>query len=81
MMLQFSGESVQSIMGATDSCMSNILILFSFYFSVRPIGSEQPNKEHDGSVDDIAAMVAFVAGPEASYITGASLTVDGGTNA
>jgi 3-oxoacyl-[acyl-carrier protein] reductase len=34
-----------------------------------------------GSVDEIAAMVAFVAGPEASYITGASLTVDGGTNA
>jgi 3-oxoacyl-[acyl-carrier protein] reductase len=34
-----------------------------------------------GSVDDIAAMVAFVAGPEASYITGTSLTVDGGTNA
>ena len=27
------------------------------------------------------AMVAFIAGPEASYITGASLTVDGGTNA
>lgn len=34
-----------------------------------------------GSVDDIAAIVSFVAGPEASYITGASLTVDGGTNA
>ena len=34
-----------------------------------------------GHVDDIAAMVVFVAGPEASYITGASLTVDGGTNA
>jgi 3-oxoacyl-[acyl-carrier protein] reductase len=34
-----------------------------------------------GHVDEIAAMVAFVAGPEASYITGASLTVDGGTNA
>ncbi len=34
-----------------------------------------------GHVDDIAAMVAFDAGPEASYITGASLTVDGGTNA
>jgi 3-oxoacyl-[acyl-carrier protein] reductase len=34
-----------------------------------------------GRVDDIAAMVAFVAGPEAAYITGASLTVDGGTNA
>jgi 3-oxoacyl-[acyl-carrier protein] reductase len=34
-----------------------------------------------GHVEDIAAMVAFVAGPEAGYITGASLTVDGGTNA
>jgi 3-oxoacyl-[acyl-carrier protein] reductase len=34
-----------------------------------------------GHFDEIAAMVAFVAGPEASYITGASLTVDGGTNA
>jgi 3-oxoacyl-[acyl-carrier protein] reductase len=34
-----------------------------------------------GSVEDIAALVAFVAGPEASYITGANLTVDGGTNA
>jgi 3-oxoacyl-[acyl-carrier protein] reductase len=34
-----------------------------------------------GSVEDIAAMVAFVAGPQAGYITGASLTVDGGTNA
>src|SRR5580765_2479187 len=34
-----------------------------------------------GQVDEIAAMVAFVAGPEASYITGANLTVDGGMNA
>jgi 3-oxoacyl-[acyl-carrier protein] reductase len=34
-----------------------------------------------GTVDDIAAMVAFVASPQASYITGANLTVDGGTNA
>jgi 3-oxoacyl-[acyl-carrier protein] reductase len=34
-----------------------------------------------GHVDDIAAMVAFIAGPEASYITGANLTVDGGMNA
>src|SRR5271167_2236001 len=34
-----------------------------------------------GHVDEIAAMVAFVAGPEASYITGANLTVDGGMNA
>ena len=34
-----------------------------------------------GQVDEIAAMVAFVAGPESSYITGANLTVDGGMNA
>ena len=34
-----------------------------------------------GNVEDVAALVAFVAGPEAGYITGANLTVDGGTNA
>jgi len=34
-----------------------------------------------GTVAEVAALVAFVAGPESSYITGASLTVDGGTNA
>jgi 3-oxoacyl-[acyl-carrier protein] reductase len=34
-----------------------------------------------GRVDEIAAIVAFVAGPESSYITGANLTVDGGMNA
>jgi len=31
-----------------------------------------------GHVDEVAALVAFVAGSESSYITGANLTVDGG---
>ncbi|HWB32795.1 MAG TPA: SDR family oxidoreductase [Acidobacteriaceae bacterium] len=34
-----------------------------------------------GRVDEVAALVSFVASPEAAYITGANLTVDGGTNA
>src|SRR5580692_2086094 len=34
-----------------------------------------------GRVEEIAAAVAFIAGPESSYITGANLTVDGGMNA
>jgi 3-oxoacyl-[acyl-carrier protein] reductase len=34
-----------------------------------------------GKADEVAALVAFVAGPESSYINGANLTVDGGTNA
>lgn len=34
-----------------------------------------------GQVEEVAALVALVAGPESSYITGANLTVDGGTNA
>ena len=34
-----------------------------------------------GTVDEVASLVAFIAGPDASYITGTSLTVDGGTNA
>jgi 3-oxoacyl-[acyl-carrier protein] reductase len=32
-------------------------------------------------VDEVASLVAFVAGPESSYITGANLTVDDGMNA
>ena len=34
-----------------------------------------------GHVNEVASLVAFVAGPESSYITGANLTVDGGMNA
>lgn len=34
-----------------------------------------------GTADEVAAMVAFLAGPEAGYVTGASLTIDGGFTA
>jgi 3-oxoacyl-[acyl-carrier protein] reductase len=34
-----------------------------------------------GQPDDIAAAVAFLAGPDAGYITGATLDVDGGQSA
>jgi len=34
-----------------------------------------------GHVDEVAALVAFIAGPESSYMTGSNLTVDGGMNA
>ena len=34
-----------------------------------------------GRADEIAAMVAYIAGPEAGFVTGASLTIDGGFNA
>jgi 3-oxoacyl-[acyl-carrier protein] reductase len=34
-----------------------------------------------GSGDEIAAMVAYLASPEAGFVTGASLTIDGGSNA
>jgi 3-oxoacyl-[acyl-carrier protein] reductase len=34
-----------------------------------------------GKPEEIAAAVAFLAGPDATYITGATLPVDGGSNA
>jgi len=34
-----------------------------------------------GEPDEIAGMVAYLAGPEASFVTGASLTIDGGYTA
>jgi 3-oxoacyl-[acyl-carrier protein] reductase len=37
--------------------------------------------ERYGRVDEVTALLAFVAGPESSYIKGANPAVDGGTNA
>jgi 3-oxoacyl-[acyl-carrier protein] reductase len=34
-----------------------------------------------GRPEEVAALVAFVAGPESSFVNGANLTVDGGINA
>jgi 3-oxoacyl-[acyl-carrier protein] reductase len=34
-----------------------------------------------GQVEEVAALVALVASPDSAYVTGANLTVDGGTNA
>lgn len=34
-----------------------------------------------GRADEVAAMVAYVAGPEAGFVTGASLMIDGGFSA
>jgi 3-oxoacyl-[acyl-carrier protein] reductase len=34
-----------------------------------------------GTVEEIAGMVAYLAGPEAGYVTGTSLIIDGGFNA
>jgi 3-oxoacyl-[acyl-carrier protein] reductase len=34
-----------------------------------------------GSPDEIAGMVAYLAGPDAGFVTGASLTIDGGFTA
>lgn len=36
---------------------------------------------HYGNVADVAAMVSYLAGPDAGFITGASLTIDGGFSA
>jgi 3-oxoacyl-[acyl-carrier protein] reductase len=34
-----------------------------------------------GTADEVAGMVAYLASPEAGFVTGASLTIDGGFTA
>jgi 3-oxoacyl-[acyl-carrier protein] reductase len=34
-----------------------------------------------GTVEEIAAVITFLAGPDAAYITGATIPIDGGRTA
>jgi 3-oxoacyl-[acyl-carrier protein] reductase len=34
-----------------------------------------------GTVDEIASLVAYLAGPDTAFVTGANLTIDGGFTA
>jgi non-heme chloroperoxidase len=45
--------------------------------------SSQPwhGNDLDTYADDLAALVAYLAGPEAGFVTGTSLTIDGGFTA
>jgi 3-oxoacyl-[acyl-carrier protein] reductase len=52
--------------------------------------ADGPHAEHQrqkmatprfGKAEDIAGMVAWLAGPEGRFVTGAALTIDGGANA
>jgi 3-oxoacyl-[acyl-carrier protein] reductase len=45
-----------------------------FLRSISPLGRM-------GQPSEIAALVAYLAGPEGGYVTGSSLTIDGGANA
>ncbi len=48
--------------------------------SRRPIAEAIPARRA-GTPEEVAACVGFLASPEASYVNGATLTVDGGMTA
>jgi len=56
--------------GATDGMFENRELVGAFL-------AEQPVQK-DGAPEDIARAIRFLAGPEAAWVTGEALTVDGG---
>ena len=71
------GPEIRSKRGAarrhTDECLGTALDE-----SIRKPYIERPPMKRLGLPEDIAAAVVFLASDEASFITGASLVVDGG---
>ncbi|MED4953330.1 3-oxoacyl-ACP reductase family protein [Paenibacillus macerans] len=66
------GITVNNIQpGMTDTDMNPAEGPYSSFVKAIPLGRH-------GKASEIASMVAFIASPESSYITGASLNVDGG---
>jgi 3-oxoacyl-[acyl-carrier protein] reductase len=61
--------------GATDTDMNPADCPYA------PVMRERMAIPRYGKPEDVAALVAFVAGSEASSINGTGLTVDGGANA
>ena len=57
--------------GAIETDMSPKGDAAAMFMSIVPLG-------RFGTVEEIAGVAAFLAGPDASYITGTTLTVDGG---
>jgi NAD(P)-dependent dehydrogenase (short-subunit alcohol dehydrogenase family) len=81
-------RSTRAKPGESDGCPEKLAALVEHALTSRLAAGDwaMPQKaatalDRYGHVDEVAALVAFVAGPESSYITGANLTVDGGMNA
>ncbi|GAA1790530.1 glucose 1-dehydrogenase [Pseudarthrobacter sulfonivorans] len=58
---------------AVDSPINPVTDEYSAAVSMNPLG-------HPGTPDDIAAAIVWLAGPEASWVTGSVLRVDGGSS-
>ena len=48
---------------------------------VEPVMNPPATSRCSGAADEVAALLAYFPGPEAGFVTGASLTIDGGFTA